>query len=62
MRHFIMMGMLCGCLLIGSFYPQMILGHHLRLIDENGKEIMKQDDMNPEIPLEIQFRFLEFFR
>lgn len=62
MRHFLMISTICGCLLIGSFYPKMILNHHVRLVDENGKEVEIRDEYLEEVPMEFQFWFLRFFR
>ena len=60
MRQFLKMGMLIGCLLIGSFYPKMMLNHHKILVDEKGKKISMEVE-DPELPVEFQFRFLQFF-
>lgn len=62
MRHFIITGIVCGCLLIGSFYPKLILHHHMQVVNENGKVVVWQEDNPADLPVEIQFRFLRFFR
>lgn len=61
MKKYMTAAVVCGCLLIGSLYPKMILEHHVKLVDENGKEIIEEIEYQEEIPLKIQFRFLEFF-
>lgn len=60
MRQFLRVGMLIGCLLIGSFYPRMILDHHRILVDETGKKISIEGEY-PDLPVEFQFRFLQLF-
>lgn len=61
MKKYMTVAVICGCLLIGSLYPKMILEHHVKLVDENGKEITEEVEYQEEIPLKIEFRFLEFF-
>ncbi len=53
---------LCGCLLIGSFYPKLLLEHHVKLVDQNGKEIEIEGEYDEEIPWKLEFRFLKIFR
>lgn len=62
MKRFLMTGVILGCLLLGSFYPRMILEHHMILVDETGKEISMEEEEIGKLPLEFQFRFLQFFR
>ena len=54
---------LCGCLLIGSMYPKLLLDHHVKLVDQAGIEqtIEREKSYQKDIPLKIEFRFLEFF-
>lgn len=61
MKKYMTVAVICGCLLIGSLYPKMILEHHVKLVDENGKEITEEVEYQEEVPLKIEFRFLEFF-
>ncbi len=61
MKRYMMTGAVCVCLLIGSFYPKLILGHHLKLVDKNGKEMAVEMQYSDEIPLKLEFRFLELF-
>lgn len=61
MKRYFMTAAVCGCLLIGSFYPKMILEHHLKLIDEKGREIAIEE-YSEEIPLKLEIRFLDLFR
>lgn len=62
MKRYLMMAVICGCLLIGSLYPKMILEHHVKLVDETGKELAAEGEYSDEIPLELEFRFLQFFQ
>ena len=62
MKRYLMTAVLCGCLLVGSFYPRLILDHHVRLVDEAGEEIVLEEEYSEEIPLKLEFRFLKFFR
>lgn len=59
MKRYIMTAVICGCLLIGSLYPKMLLQHQLMLVDENGNVIETENEIDPEIPLKVKFRFLE---
>ncbi|MGN0334239.1 MAG: hypothetical protein ACI4DV_01060 [Lachnospiraceae bacterium] len=61
MKKYMMMTVLGICLLIGSLYPRMILRQHLVLVDEQGQVITQEDNIDPEIPLELHFRFLELW-
>ena len=62
MKKYMMMAAVCGCLLVGSLFPKMILEHHVRLIDENGQELMIEGEYSNEIPVKLEFAFLRFFR
>ena len=62
MKRFLMTGVILGCLLMGSFYPRMMMEHHTILMDETGKEISWEGNRSKEIPLEFHFRFLQMFR
>lgn len=62
MKKYMMMAAVCGCLLVGSLYPKMILEHHVRLVDENGQELMIEGEYSNEIPVKLEFAFLRFFR
>ena len=61
MKRYLMTAVLCGCLLIGSLYPRLILKHHVRLVNESGEEIVLEEEYSEEIPLKLEFRFLKFF-
>ena len=54
---------LCGCLLIGSMYPKLLLDHHVKLVNRAGIEqtIDREESYQTDIPLKIEFRFLKFF-
>ena len=39
MRKYMTAAVICGCLLIGSLYPRLLLEHHVKLVDEFGKEM-----------------------
>lgn len=61
MKKYMMTAVICGCLLIGSLYPRLILDHHVKLVNEVGEELV-WDEYSEEIPLRLEFRFLRFFR
>lgn len=62
MKKYMMTAVICGCLLIGSLYPRLLLGHHVKLVNESGKEIALEGEYSEEIPLKLEFRFLKIFR
>lgn len=62
MRKYMTAAVICGCLLIGSLYPRLLLEHHVKLVDEFGKEMKIEDSYEKEIPVKLEFRFLEIFR
>ena len=64
MRNYCMAMALCGCLLIGSLYPKLLLDHHVKLVNEAGIEqnIEMNENFEKEIPLRLEFRILKFFR
>ena len=64
MKNYMTAIALCGCLLIGSLYPKLLLDHHVKLVNQAGIEqtIESEGTYKKEIPLKIEFRFLEIFR
>lgn len=62
MKRYMMMAAVCGCLLIGSLYPRLILDRHVKLVDENGIEMTVEGEYLEEIPLKLEFRFWKIFR
>ena len=64
MRNYCMAMALCGCLLIGSLYPKLLLDHHVKLVNEAGIEQNMEMNKNfeKEIPLRLEFRILKIFR
>lgn len=62
MRKYMTAAVICGCLLIGSLYPKLLLEHHVKLVDEFGKEMEIEDSYDREIPFILEFRFLEIFQ
>ena len=62
MKRYMMITAICGCLLIGSLYPRMILEHHVRLVNEAGQEMVVEGEYLNEIPVKLEFAFLRFFR
>lgn len=62
MKKYMMITAICGCLLVGSLYPRLLLEHHVKLVDETGKELVIEGDYRDEIPIKLEFRFLRFFR
>lgn len=61
MKKYMTVAVLCGCLLIGSLYPRLLLKHHVMLVDEKGQATYAEGEYLEEIPLKIEFRFLKFF-
>ena len=64
MKNYSMAMVLCGCLLIGSLYPKLLLDHHVKLVNQAGSEqsMEFEEGFETEIPLRIEFRFMKFFR
>lgn len=62
MRKYMPAAVICGCLLIGSLYPRLLLEHHVKLVDEFGKEMEIEESYDRELPVRLEFRFLEIFR
>ena len=62
MKKYMMITAICGCLLVGSLYPRFLLEHHVRLIDETGRELVIEGNYMEEIPVKLEFAFLRFFR
>ena len=62
MKRYMMLAAICGCLLVGSLYPRLILDHHVKLIDQNGVEIMMEGEYQEKIPVKLEFGLLKFFR
>lgn len=62
MKQYITAAAICGCLLLGSLYPKLLLDHHVKLIDQNGAEIQVEGEYDKEIPVKLESGFLKFFR
>ena len=62
MKKYMSVAAICGCLLIGSLYPKLLLDHHVNLIDPNGVEIIMEGEYQEEIPVKLEFGLLKFFR
>ena len=62
MRKYMPAAVICGCLLIGSLYPRLLLEHHVKLVDEFGKEMEIEESYDRELPVRLEFRFLEILR
>lgn len=62
MKKYITAAVICGCLLIGSLYPKLLLEHHVKLVDDYGKEVEIAGTYDKELPVKLQLRFLEFLR
>ncbi len=62
MKRYITAAVLCGCLLIGSLYPKLLLKHHVKLVDKNGKEVVMEGEYDESLPVKVEFRFLKIFR
>lgn len=52
----------CGCLLIGSLYPRLLLQRHLKLVDAKGNVTEADDEINPDIPLRLEFKLPELLK
>ena len=62
MKRYMMAAVICSCLLIGSLYPRLLLGHHVKLVDKNGRTIAIKEEYSEDIPVKLEFRFLKIFR
>lgn len=62
MKKHITAAVICACLLIGSLYPKLLLEHHVKLVDDYGKEVEITETYDKELPVQLQLRFLEFLR
>ena len=62
MKRYMTMAVVCGCLLIGSLYPKLLLEHHVKLVNTEGQEITMSGEYEDEIPIRLQLRILEMFR
>ena len=62
MKRYMITAVICGCLLIGSLYPRLLLDHHVKLVDKNGKEIALEEEYLEKIPVKLEFRLLKIFR
>ena len=64
MKNYCMAMALCGCLLIGSLYPKLLLDHHVKLVNEAGieQDIETNENFEKEIPVRVEFRILKLFR
>ena len=61
MKRYMTAAVICGCLLVGSLYPKMLLEHHVKLVNERGQEISLGEEYRDEIPVKVRFRFWEIF-
>lgn len=62
MKKYMTAAVICGCLLIGSLYPKLLLEHHVKLVDKSGNERKIEESYDRELPVKLEFRFLEIFR
>ena len=62
MRKYMTAAVICGCLLIGSLYPKLLLEHHVKLVDQWGNEREIEESYDLELPVKVELRFLKFFR
>ena len=62
MKKYMTVAAICGCLLIGSLYPKLLLDHHVKKIKKNGVEIIMEGEYQEEIPVKLEFGLLKFFR
>ena len=61
MKNYMTTAVICGCLLIGSLYPQLLLKRHVRLLDSHGYEIELEGEYQKEIPVKMESGILKFF-
>lgn len=61
MKQYITAAAICGCLLLGSLYPKLLLDHHVKLIDQNGSEIHVEGEYEKEIPVKLESGFWKLF-
>ena len=61
MKRSMLLAVLCGCLLIGSLYPRMLLERHVKLVDETGMEVIMEEEYRKDVPMKLEFRILKFF-
>lgn len=62
MKKYMTVAAVCGCLLIGSLYPKLLLDHHVKLVDKNGVEFTVEGEFQENIPLKLEFGLWNFFR
>ena len=62
MKRYMMVAVLCGCMLIGSLYPHLLLKRHVKLLDEWGYEVEIDGEYEKEIPVVCESGILKFFR
>ena len=61
MKRYMVMAAICGCLLVGSLYPKLLLDHHVRLVDKNGKELVLEEEYRKDLPVKLEWGFLRLF-
>ena len=62
MKRYMTAAVICGCLLVGSLYPKMLLEHHVKLVNERGQEISLDEEYRDEIPVKEGNTYAEFER
>lgn len=62
MKRTVIVAAVCGCLLVGSLYPRLILSHHVRVVDAAGNELERSEDLEEELPVKLEWGFLKLFR
>lgn len=62
MKNYITAAAVAGCLLIGSLYPQLLLKHHVKLIDSEGYEVEIQGEYEKDIPVKYESGIWYFFQ
>lgn len=62
MKRTVLLAAICGCLLVGSLYPRLILEHHVKVIDESGNEVTTEHPLTEELPVKLEWRFLRILR
>lgn len=62
MKRYVTAAALAGCLLIGSLYPQMLLKHHVRLVDSQGYELETEEEFRKDLPVKYESGILKIFR
>ena len=62
MKTYVTAAVLCGCLLIGSLYPRLLVERHIKLVDSRGQVIEVEGDYQKELPVKLESGLWKFFQ